>query len=156
MTTVGVTGHMGLTLSTRVAIRAEMDDILAALETPLIGLSSLAPGADQIFAEAILAAGGELVFVQPCEQIERSFSAELLPDFRALRDQASSVVAMPFVEPTDEAYEAAGFHVADVVDLLVAVWNGGPSGGRGGTADVVLRRGERSATVVWPEGSARG
>lgn len=37
------------------------------------------------------------------------------------------------------------------------VWDGGPSGGHGGTGDVVDAARERGipVTVVWPEGAAR-
>jgi hypothetical protein len=42
--------------------------------------------------------------------------------------------------------------------VLLAVWDGTPSQGVGGTADVVAFAGERGVptTVVWPPGSRRG
>jgi hypothetical protein len=43
-------------------------------------------------------------------------------------------------------------------EVLLAVWDGTPSQGVGGTADVVAFAGERGVptAVVWPPGSRRG
>jgi hypothetical protein len=51
----------------------------------------------------------------------------------------------------------AGRTVADRCDLLLAVWDGQPAAGLGGTADVVSHATYRgkSVEVVWPEGSSR-
>jgi hypothetical protein len=64
---------------------------------------------------------------------------------------------MPFRTSNREAYMAASEYVLDEVDAMVAVWDGGPSGGHGGTADVVAaaRRRGLAVTVVWPEGAGR-
>ena len=35
------------------------------------------------------------------------------------------------------AYEAAAYTVVDQSDVVIAIWDGGPSGGRGGTTDTV-------------------
>ena len=42
-------------------------------------------------------------------------------------------------EPAAEAaaYEAAAYTVVDQSDVVIAVWDGGPSGGRGGTTDTM-------------------
>jgi hypothetical protein len=52
---------------------------------------------------------------------------------------------------------AAGRSVADRSDLLLAVWDGAPAAGFGGTADVIRYARERSKAVeiVWPEGARR-
>ena len=70
---------------------------------------------------------------------------------------ADETVAMPFVESSEDAYFAAGSYIADESDVLLAVWDGRPSGGLGGTGDIVLRRRARGGrlTVVWPEGAER-
>jgi hypothetical protein len=64
---------------------------------------------------------------------------------------------MPFAESSRDAYMAASEHVLSTVDSMIAVWDGGPSGGHGGTADVVeaARKQELDVTVVWPNGAAR-
>jgi hypothetical protein len=138
------------------ALAVELRDLAG----PLVGLTSLAPGADQLFASAVIAAGGAIVFVRPCDRIEDSFSTETLPEFRRLRALAAETISMPYDECSEAAYEAAGFAIADDCDVLLAVWNGEPAppGTRGGTSDVVAHRraAGRPVVVIWPEGAARG
>lgn len=157
MTTIGITGHINITSETRAMVARELSEILAAQPAPLVGLSSLAPGADQTFAWAVAAVGGDIVFVRPCARIEDSIPEWNLAHFRAARDLAVDVVALPFEEPSEDAYLAAGEYIADNVDLLVAVYDGRPAGGKGGTGDIVERRNaaRRPVLVVWPPGSAR-
>lgn len=157
MTTIGSTGHINITRETRVIVARELAGILAAQRAPIVGLTSLAPGADQAFAWAVAAAGGDLVFVRPCARIEDSIPEGNLTHFRAARDLAVDVVALPFEEPSEDAYLAAGEYIADNVDLLVAVYDGEPAGGKGGTGDIVERRNAAGlpVIVVWPPGSAR-
>ncbi len=52
---------------------------------------------------------------------------------------------------------AAGRAVADRSDLLLAVWDGAPAAGLGGTADIVRYAEERGKAVeiIWPEGARR-
>jgi hypothetical protein len=52
-------------------------------------------------------------------------------------------------ETRDEAYERAGRRIIDESDVVVALWNGGPSGGRGGTAEIVEYARDRGVPVVW-------
>jgi len=51
----------------------------------------------------------------------------------------------------------ASLHMIEQADELVAVWDGKPARGYGGTADVVKAAHERGipVTVVWPEGVER-
>lgn len=65
---------------------------------------------------------------------------------------------MPYEEPSDEAYLAAGQEVVDLTDTLLAIWDGQPARGLGGTADVVryARSVGKRVVVIWPLGSARG
>ena len=54
--TIGITGHRDLSERTHVLIAAALATELARF-SPLLGISSLAEGADQIFAEQVLKAG---------------------------------------------------------------------------------------------------
>ena len=51
----------------------------------------------------------------------------------------------------------AGKVVVDRSSVVLAVWDGQPSRGLGGTADVVAYARQRgvTVTVVWPEGASR-
>jgi hypothetical protein len=64
---------------------------------------------------------------------------------------------LPFDQSGRDAYLAASEAVLVTVDRLVAVWDGKPADGHGGTGDVVAAAHDRNlpVTVVWPEGAAR-
>jgi hypothetical protein len=119
---------------------------------------SLAGGADQIFAYVLLAAGGHLYAIVPSADSHDSFS---LDDdriaFDHLLEKATQRTDLPFPNPTEEAYMAAGKAVSDACDVLLAVWDGKPAAGLGGTADVVAyaRKQGRDVLVIWPPGSSR-
>jgi hypothetical protein len=154
---IGVTGHQNLPVATRKLVSDAVRDELAGLRGPVV-ITSLAAGADQICAEVALKAGGRLVAVLPARRYEESFSNESdLANFTRLLDQATEVISMPFEEPDDEAYWAAGREVVDRADRLLAVWDGKPAAGLGGTADVVAyaRSMGKRVTVIWPHGAAR-
>lgn len=161
MTTWGVTGHMDLGPATRRLVAAELAARLSAELSPderLVGLSCLAPGADQVFAWVVAALGGDLVFVQPCARIEETVRGSDLRGMRSGAALAVATVELPYDEPSNTAYAAAAAEVLARCDGLVAVWDAGPSGGQGGTAETVglaERLGKR-LLVVWPAGAVRG
>jgi hypothetical protein len=155
---VGITGHMDLAGATAVLVRAAVDRLLADWPRPLTGVSCLAFGADQIFAEAVLDAGGALEVVLPSAdyRVARVWP-ELLPKFDALVERALSVEVMPFTVAGPEAYAAANDRVLGSVDRMIAVWDGSPAAKRGGTADAVAEAERQGVpvTVIWPEGARR-
>ncbi|MEV6636013.1 hypothetical protein AB0M54_35210 [Actinoplanes sp. NPDC051470] len=148
----GVTGHR--VLPPRIAEFAA-DRWRRELPTGsrLHGVSNLADGADQLFAEHVLSAAGTLHVVLPCEGYSDGSRAR----FEQLRRSAGSVVTMPYAEPSEQAYLAAGQAMVDACDHLFAVWDGCPARGVGGTADVVAyaRRRGRPVTVLWLDGVRR-
>jgi hypothetical protein len=109
--------------------------------TLLRAVSSLADGADRLLAEAVLATeGGSLEVPLPFEvgDYRSDFSTvESLNQFDSLLARAAVVVVAPQQEMRDEAYQRVGEYVVDRCDVLIAVWDGEGSRGRGGTADVV-------------------
>ena len=158
MTRVGVTGHRDLSATTRDLVAAALAAELGELDG-LSGISSLAEGADQLFAERVLDAGGALVAVIPCAAYGGTFSTEAgAATYRALRARADEIIELPYPAPSEEAFWAAGRRVVSLADVLLAVWDGSPSGGLGGTADVVAfaRDHDVPTRVVWPVGSRRG
>ena len=64
---------------------------------------------------------------------------------------------MPYKTAGREAYEEANEAVLGGIDRLVAVWDGQPSGGKGGTGDAVEAARGRGVPVdvVWPDGARR-
>jgi hypothetical protein len=152
----GVTGHQ--VLPPRIVDRA-VDHWRRVLPggAALHGVSSLADGADQLFAAHVVAAGGTLEAVLPCED----YAGSLVPDSRSrfedLRRAAATVVTMPYRTPCEEAFLAAGQAMVDRCDHVFAVWDGLPARGVGGTADIVAyaRSRGRPVTVLWVEGVRR-
>jgi len=124
----------------------------------LHGVSNLADGADQLFAAHVLAAGGTLDVVLPCEGYAGSLIAdESRARFEDLRRAAATVITMPYPEPSERAFLAAGQALVDRCDHLFAVWDGRPARGLGGTADVVTYARARGCpvTVLWVDGVLR-
>jgi len=120
-------------------VRGEIDRILENTALPLIGVTSLAIGADQLFAEAVLRHHGTLHAIVPFPEYERTFSSGRdLSTYHQLLREAAQVEILAKHDSDEEAYLAAGRAVVEKADLLVAVWDREPAAGLGGTADVVL------------------
>ncbi len=157
MVRIGITGHSNLTDATAQLVASGLREILEEQRDDLVGVTCLARGADQVFARVVLELGGTLEVVLPAADYrERKVKPDNAAEFDDLIAEAS-VHTMPFAESNRDAYMAASEHVLSIVDKMVAVWDGGPSGGHGGTADVVEAARERGldVTVVWPEHAAR-
>ncbi|MQY16129.1 hypothetical protein SRB5_63210 [Streptomyces sp. RB5] len=160
MTTISVTGHMDLTDETVPVVRVALRDLLEQYaDGSLVGVSCIAKGADALFAEAVLEAGGSLVVVIPSRDYRQ---AKVKPDhaevFDRLSAAAAEVLVMPHETANRQAYEAANAVLLERADRLVAVWNGEPPSGKGGgTADVVVeaRTAGLPVDVVWPDGAGR-
>ncbi|WP_404390410.1 hypothetical protein [Humibacillus xanthopallidus] len=154
---VGITGHQRIPPAAHAFIIDAITRYLTGVPD-LVGVSSLAAGADQEFADLVVAAGGGLVVVVPSVDYESSFES---PDdhrrFARLLAVAEHVIQMGYDAPTEAAYLAAGRRVVDESDHLLAVWDGQPARGLGGTADIVAYAAQRGKPthVVWPQGVRR-
>ncbi|WP_175411217.1 hypothetical protein [Streptomyces sp. TRM64462] len=160
MKRIGVTGHRHIPDELHTHVRAAMTAVFDGHRggAPLEALSSLAVGADTLFADIALASGAELTVVVPSGDYEDGFAdAAELARYRALKDRATREVRLPYAHATDEAYYAAGAYIADNCDRLLAVWDGAPSRGLGGTADIVeyARALGKPVTVIWRAGVKR-
>jgi hypothetical protein len=123
-------------------VRAAALRAAPAQPPPLLQLlSCLAEGSDRIAVRAALVRGFRLRVELPfaAAQYERDFAGEdSRAEFRELLAQADSVreFAGDRRDPT-RAYEAAGQRVVSGCQLLIALWDGLPARGRGGTAEIV-------------------
>jgi tetratricopeptide (TPR) repeat protein len=156
---IGVTGHRSLAdeagLKPRIAEAIEQLRKVFKQEGPIFLLTSLAAGADCLVAEVVLEKfGGWLCAVLPFEvgQYAKDFDADQLKRFSALLGEAQQIIfpeAKPasrggtapspaeLMEDREAGYERAGIYVVDNSDALLAIWDGQPARGRGGTAEVV-------------------
>ncbi|MFG2995527.1 hypothetical protein [Streptomyces sp. NPDC048340] len=158
MKRIGVTGHRSIPDEVHGHVVEGLRAVLEGHEGPLEALSSLADGADQLFAAIALEHGADLTVVIPSEDYEDAFEgAEALARYLGLKGRATQEVRMAFDRSTDEAYYAAGTYIADSCDRLVAVWDGQPARGHGGTGEIVAyaRRIGKPVTVIWREGVTR-
>lgn len=137
---IGVTGHQELPDPTGWEwVEERMRAVLAELGPPHAGYSALAMGADQLFAALVLEQGGELHAVIPFAGYEWKFApGQTRGRYLALLGRAAGVEVLPGrVADEQTAYLKAGQRVVDLCEVLVAVWNGRPAAGPGGTADAV-------------------
>lgn len=154
---VGVTGHQALPPAAAALVRARLLDVFPSADDVLV-ICSLAVGADTLVAEQMLHSGAQLRVIVPCDGYEATFKDDAsLRQYKSLLAEASSVELLPFSAPSERAFLAAGRKVADECDLLLAVWDGQPARGLGGTADVVnhARSSGKEVEVVWPDGVSR-
>jgi hypothetical protein len=85
MMRVGITGHQRLDdLKAWAWVARVMRHELARVSPPLVGVTSLAVGADQLLARLVFEEGGTIHVVLPFADIERSFSPEDVPAYREL------------------------------------------------------------------------
>jgi hypothetical protein len=127
-------------------------------------VSALAEGADRVVARAVLDyPGARLEAVLPLamedyledfagEESRREF-AELLgrcekPVWLRARRVEESGDANEQAELRRDTYAEAGRYVVDHCDVLIAVWDGEPARGRGGTAEIVQYAMEQKRPVI--------
>ena len=118
---IGITGHQELSDPTAWQwVRAELQKEITAAAPSIRGYTSLAKGADQLFADLIIAAGGELHVIIPFDQYARTLSGNALRHYHKLLTKASTETL--HVHGTEEdAFLTAGRRVVDSVQLLLAV-----------------------------------
>lgn len=117
-------------------------------------LSPLAPGADQLAARIGLGLGYTLHVPLPfaVDDYVRSFDTDdarlAFRELLAIAGPDQLTLDGDVIVP-ERAYEAVGRLVVRNADLLIAVWDGRPSRGRGGTADIVRYAAASRVPVVW-------
>jgi hypothetical protein len=153
---IGVTGHRFL---------ADLEKITAGVEAalrriersfphePLTVISPLAEGADRLIAQHVLARPGAQLIVPlplPRSDYMTDFgSTASREEFLHLLNQADEVIALPPESNRDQAYAAAGRYVLEHSDVLIAVWDGKPAQGLGGTGEIVAQARARGLPFAW-------
>jgi hypothetical protein len=133
---LGITGHQKRPSIDWAWVELELDAALARLGAIDYAYSSLATGADQVFGQVALRRGIKLIAIIPLQNYERFFEGESRRVYEQLLQQAD-VVRLPGDANPEKAFFIAGTYIVDHVDQLIAVWDGKPAQGFGGTADIV-------------------
>ena len=127
-------------------------DCFAAVPPKLRFVSPIADGADQIAAEVALELGWELQAILPFER--SAYRASLASDdaregFDALLGRATCLLELPG-DPIHglEAYVMTGRATVAHCDVLIAIWDGLPPRGRGGTGEVVQLALMRGTAII--------
>jgi len=174
---IGVTGHRTLENEEELAplVREQVNRVLGLLEAKettltLSAVSQLADGADRLVVREVRAVAegrGEEARVEcylpmPREEYarvqdfepwsEREFE-EMLREATVVREPATGTGH----SDRHEAYRSAGHLLVGRCDVLIALWDGLPARGRGGTAEIVAWAAARSKPCIWIEtGGERG
>lgn len=142
MTRVAISGHRGLPADTDQLIGPE--------------LARLVTGPDTSFADLVLRRGGCLIAVVPAATYRDGLPGWHHRHYDRLL-AAAEIHRLDHADSTADAHMAASELMVDLADELIAVWDGAPARGPGGTADVVAYARGRGVPVhvIWPPGATR-
>lgn len=145
---IGISGHQERPGIDWAWTRHVLGKVLQGLGPKITGYSSLARGADQLFAYLVLEGHGTLVFVRPLADYEACFEGKALADFLELRRAAAHEIKVAPLGDKESAFLVAGQRVADESEILVAIWDGEDAEGKGGTGDIVAYALQRQIPVL--------
>lgn len=138
---VGFSGHRQLpdATATATAIRSALALLQREAAGEWLALSSVALGSDQIFAREAMALGLSWHAILPLPRAEfaKDFSAAEWAAAERLLGQAEDIRIITENGARDDAYLDCGMETVNGADVLIALWDGDPARGKGGTADVV-------------------
>jgi hypothetical protein len=138
---VGFSGHRAV--GDPAAVARTLASILESLRRELSGewiaLSSVADGSDQLFAREALHQGHawQAVLPLPPAEFSRDFSTDGWGQVEALLARAEHVRVVAESGNREDSYLDCGMETVDGSDVLVALWDGEPARGKGGTAEVI-------------------
>lgn len=153
---VGVTSHRDIAPEDIEPIRDKVRAFFVQLQEafpglPLLVLSALAEGGDQLVAEEALGVGARLVAPLPLPPdlyVDDFDDAGVHATFESLRKRAEVVLLPRLMEmprhvvgapgaARDLQYAKAGVYIASHCHVLLALWDGNEANGVGGTAQIV-------------------
>jgi len=161
--TVGVTGHRPNRLPETQwpRLRNELARVMAQIEGEhprqrWTLISGLAEGADRLAAFVALGRGWRLhaILAFHRNRFEQDFSdSSSVGEFRALVSAAHRITEpgprWHVGRPANEGYHAMGAAMLALSRQLIAIWDGEPSRGKGGTIEVIEQALRLDLPVVW-------
>jgi hypothetical protein len=138
---VGFSGHRQIADPVMLgeAIAGALVSLRAQAHGEWLALSSVAEGGDQVFIAQARALGMSWHAILPLPKAEfaKDFPAAEWADVERILDAAEHVRVITENGSREDAYLDCGMATVDGADVLLAVWDGEPARGRGGTGDVV-------------------
>jgi hypothetical protein len=150
---IGFTGHRKIADESkcRDAIRKILLEWIEKAPGVVYGVTSAAVGGDLLFAEtcAELKLPIRVFLPLPKEQFREDFDEPAWARAECVFRNALSVEITGAGEKLTERYYECGIETVQQSQLLIALWDGRPSQGLGGTADMVHFAREQGRPVVW-------
>ena len=135
---VGMTGHQQLGGNETIAWLSHTLETCIAQYHIEQGITSLAIGADQLYAEALQRNRIPYLAIIPSADYTTTFQNDHdLERYQKYLQNALEIIHLPFEKGSEQAYYEAGKQVVDLSDLMLTIWNGLPAKGLGGTGDIV-------------------
>jgi hypothetical protein len=138
---VGFSGHRQLADADAVAqaVTGALQSLQQEARGEWVALSSVATGSDQLFVAQARAHGLSWHAILPLPKAEfaRDFSPDEWQTVEQTLAQAEHVRVITENGTREDAYLDCGMETVNGSDVLLAVWDGEPARGKGGTADVV-------------------
>ena len=138
---VGFTGHRQLADAGGAAraITAALEALRHEVPGEWIGLSSIATGSDQLFVQQLLnlRMSWHAILPLPQAEFQKDFSPSEWVDVEQWLGRAEHLRTINVNGSREDAYLDCGLETVDGADVLIALWDGEPAHGKGGTADVV-------------------
>lgn len=149
---VGFSGHRQVMRPAEAgeAIGAALASLRAAGSGEWVALSSVASGADSLFSRKALEVGlaWHALLPLPAAEFRGDFSPEEWRETEALLSRAEQVRVITENGSREDAYLDCGMETVNDSDVLLALWDGEPARGKGGTADVIAYARELGKPIV--------
>ena len=99
----------------------------------------MATGSDQLFVSEAIALGlsWHAILPLPRSEFSKDFTEAEWQSVERTLEKAEYIRVVAENGPRDDAYLDCGMETVDGADVLLAVWDGDPGRGKGGTADVI-------------------
>jgi hypothetical protein len=138
---VGFSGHRQLAdmIGPARAIMAAVTELRREAPGDWIGLSSVAAGSDQLFVQQVLDQGlsWHAILPLPKSQFQQDFAPEDWAAAEGFLARADHVRVIGESACREDGYLDCGMDTVNDADVLIALWDGLPARGKGGTAEVV-------------------
>ncbi|HEY4301477.1 MAG TPA: hypothetical protein VGM73_11420 [Candidatus Didemnitutus sp.] len=138
---VGFSGHrqLGDPAAVARAMTETLEGLRREADSEWVALSSVAMGADQLFVNQArrLGLSWHAILPLPRAEFSRDFTEAEWGTVEATLAGAENIRVITENGSRDDAYLDCGMETVNGCDVLLAVWDGDPARGKGGTADVV-------------------